>query len=324
MLTLQTPLGSGFGAATTASEVIKGHDLSGKTAIVTGGYAGLGLETTKTLPAAGAQVIVPVRDPEKARRTLASVPGVELGALDLMDPSSIDAFAEKFLGSGRALHLLINNAGIMANPLTRDARGYESQFSTNHLGHFQLTARLWPALKKANGARVVELSSRGHMRGAVDFDDPNFERREYEKWAAYGQSKSANILFVLALDARGAAHGVRAFAVHPGGIITDLAKHMSPEEIRATGHVDDQGRPIIDPSRGMKSVEQGAATTIWCATSSQLDDKGGVYCENCDIAQAVPADSKEPSGVRPWATNPEFADRLWTLSEKLTGVTFEI
>lgn len=324
MFTPQVPLGSGFGAATAASDVINGYDLSGKTAIVTGGYAGLGLETTKTLLAAGAQVIVPVRDPEKARRTLASVPGVELGALDLMDPLSIDTFAERFLASGRALHLLINNAGIMGNPLTRDARGYESQFSTNHLGHFQLTARLWPALRKANGARVVELSSRGHMRGAVDFGDPNFERRAYERWAAYGQSKSANILFPLALDTRGAAHGVRAFSVHPGGIITDLAKYMSPEEIRATGHVDDQGRPIIDPSRGMKTVEQGAATTIWCATSSQLDGKGGVYCENCDIAQAVPADSKEPSGVRPWATDPEFADRLWSLSEKLTGVTFKV
>ncbi|WP_424630202.1 oxidoreductase [Bradyrhizobium sp. SYSU BS000235] len=324
MHTLQAPLGSGFGAASTAGQVINGHDLSGKTAIVTGGYAGLGLETTKTLLAAGAQVIVPVRDPEKARCTLSSVPGVTLGALDLMDPASIDAFAETFLASGRALHLLINNAGIMANPLTRDARGYESQFSTNHLGHFQLTARLWPALRKANGARVVELSSLGHMRGAVDLDDPNFERRAYERWNAYGQSKSANILFALALDTLGAEHGVRAFSVHPGGIVTDLAKYMSQEEIRATGHVDDEGRPVIDPSRGMKTAEQGAATTIWCATSSQLDGKGGVYCENCDIAPAVPGDSKDRFGVRPWAVNPEVADWLWTLSEKLTGVAFDI
>lgn len=322
MPTLQAPLGSGFGAATSASEVINGHDLSGKTAIVTGGYAGLGLETTKTLLAAGAQVIVPVRDPEKARRTLSSVPGVELGALDLIDQSSIDAFATSFLTSGRALHLLINNAGIMANPLTRDGRGYESQFATNHLGHFQLTARLWPALEKANGARVVELSSLGHMRAAVDFDDPNFERRNYERWAAYGQSKSANILFALGLDARGTAHGVRAFSVHPGGIVTDLAKYMSQEEILATGHIDSEGRPVIDPSRGMKTVEQGAATTIWCATSSQLDGMGGVYCENCDVAPAVPADAKERFGVRPWAIDPELADRLWSLSEKLTGVTF--
>jgi NAD(P)-dependent dehydrogenase (short-subunit alcohol dehydrogenase family) len=323
MPTLQAPLGSGFGAATTASEVINGHDLSGKTAIVTGGYAGLGLETTKTLLAAGAQVIVPVRDPEKARRTLASVRGVELGALDLMDPSSIAAFGEKFLASGRALHLLINNAGIMANPLTRDARGYESQFSTNHLGHFQLTARLWSALKTANGARVVELSSRGHVYAAVDFGDPNFERREYERWSAYGQSKSANALFALGLDMRGAAHGVRAFSVHPGGIVTDLAKYMSREEIHAGGYIDDEGRPVIDPSSGKKTAEQGAATTIWCATSSQLDGKGGVYCEDCDIAPAVPADAKERFGVRPWAIDPELADRLWALSEKLTGVAFE-
>lgn len=324
MSTPQAPLGSGFGAATTAREIINGHDLSGKTAIVTGGYAGLGLETTKTLLAAGAQVIVPVRDPEKAQRTLSSVPGVELGALDLMDSVSIDAFAENFVVSGRALHLLINNAGIMANPLTRDARGYESQFSTNHLGHFQLTARLWPALKKANGARVVELSSLGHRLAALDFEDPNFECRAYEPWTAYGQSKSANALFALALDTRGAAHGIRAFSVHPGGIVTDLAKYMSREDIRARGYIDDEGRPVIDPSRGMKTPEQGAATTVWCATSTQLDGKGGVYCENCDIALAVSPDSTEPFGVKPWAINPEFADQLWSLSEKLTGVTFKI
>ncbi|HEY0235433.1 MAG TPA: oxidoreductase [Afipia sp.] len=322
MTTPQAPINSGFGAATTASEIIQGRDLSGKIAVVTGGYAGIGLETTKALLSAGAQVVVPARDHDKAAKALQNLKGVELLPLDLIDPASVDSFAGRFLAAHSTLHLLINNAGIMASPLTRDARGYESQFATNHLGHFQLTARLWPALKKANGARVVELSSRGHMRGAVDFDDPNFERRAYDRWEAYGQSKTANSLFAVALDKRGVAHGVRAFAVHPGGIITELTKYMSQEEIQATGHVDKDGKPIIDPSRGMKSPQQGAATSIWCATSPQLDGKGGIYCENCDIAVPISNDANGSSGVKPWATDPALAERLWTLSEKLTGVTF--
>lgn len=236
-----------------------------------------------------------------------------------MDPASVDSFADRFLDTGQALHILINNAGIMAPPLVRDARGYESQFATNHLGHFQLATRLWPSLRKAAGARVVALSSRGHMRSPVEFDDWNFERREYDRWVAYGQSKSANALFAVALDAIGEQHGVRAFAVHPGGIITDLVRHMSPEELRASGMVDDKGKPVIDPANNMKAPEQGAATSIWCATSHQLDGMGGVYCENGDVAIAVPADSKEMLGVRPWAIDPAFADRLWSLSETLTG-----
>ncbi len=192
-------------------------------------------------------------------------------------------------------------------------------FTTNHLGHFQLAARLWPSLRKANGARVVTLSSRGHMRSAVDFDDWNFERRAYNRWSAYGQSKTANALFAVALDSIGAEHGVRAFSVHPGGIVTDLVRHMSPEELQASGAVDENWKPVIDPDNNMKTPEQGAATTIWCATSIQLAGMGGVYCENVDIAQAFAGDSTALLEVRPWATNPSLAHQLWTLSESLTG-----
>jgi NAD(P)-dependent dehydrogenase (short-subunit alcohol dehydrogenase family) len=318
-MTEQRPIGSGFGPASTAAEVIAGRDLSGRTAIVTGGYSGLGLEAARALAGAGAEVIVPARDLARARAATGSDPGLRLEPLDLMDPASIDAFAERFLAAGRPLHLLINNAGVMAAPLARDARGYESQFSTNHLGHFQLTARLWPALRRASGARVVSVSSRGHARGPVDFEDPNFERRAYDPWEAYAQSKSANVLFAVELDARGEADGVRAFAVHPGGIITNLGRYVPTEHMKAFGMLDEAGRPIIDPANDRKTPEQGAATTVWCATSPQLDGMGGVYCEDCDIAPAVPADAGMGPGVRPWAIDWTAARRLWTLSEELTG-----
>lgn len=321
MITPQKPLNSGFNAATTVDDVIRDVDLTGKVAIVTGGYSGIGLVAAKTLASAGARVVVPARDGEKASQALKPYPELKLESLDLMNPSSVNAFADRFLSSGQSLHILINNAGVMAPPLVRDSRGYESQFSTNHLGHFQLTARLWPALCKANGARVVSLSSRGHMRSAVDFDDWNFEKHEYERWTAYGQSKSANALFAVKLDELGKQHNVRAFSVHPGGIITDLVRHMTTEELQKAGAVDEKGKPVIDPENNMKTPEQGAATSVWCATSHQLDGMGGVYCENCNIAVAVAADAKTLLGVRPWAIDPNFADRLWSLSETLTGVS---
>jgi NAD(P)-dependent dehydrogenase (short-subunit alcohol dehydrogenase family) len=210
----------------------------------------------------------------------------------------------------------VNNAGIMATPLVRDARGFESQLATNHLGHFQLTARLWPALRKAKGARVVSLSSRGHVRGAVDFDDPHFDRRPYDKWVAYGQSKTANALFAVGLDARGQAHGVRAFSVHPGAVMTELVRWMSEDEVRAAV----EGASKVPG--GFKTTEQGAATSVWCATSPALDGMGGVYCEDVDIAEAVPADFEVPRGVRPWAMDPELAERLWAKSEQWTGVVW--
>ena len=208
--------------------------------------------------------------------------------------------------------------------LMRDTRGYEMQFATNHLGHFQLTARLWEALKKSRNARVVTLSSCGHARGDVDLSDPNFDKRPYDKWAAYGQSKTANSLFAVELDKRGQPHGIRAFAVHPGGILTDLLRYMTDEDLRLYGIYRVNGVITIPdvtkvPER-FKTVEQGAATTIWAAVSPQLNGKGGVYCEDCDIAAMVPADSKLNSGVRPWAVDKAAAEALWILSEKLTSV----
>ena len=318
MTTAQAPINSGYGMRTDARDAIGGRDLTGKVAIVTGGYSGLGLETTKALAAAGAIVIVPARTPEKAQAALVNIANVEQAALDLADPASIDAFAGGFLSRTKKLDILINNAAIMASPLMRDARGYEAQFATNHLGHFQLTARLWPALKAADGARVVALSSIGHRISPPDLEDPNFERTEYNKWISYGRAKSANALFAIGLDARGEAHNVRAFAVHPGGIMTDLQRYMPEEEKRAMGWIDENG--VINER--FKTPSQGAATSVWCATNAQLDGKGGVYCEDCDIAVAVPADDKGFSGVRPWAIDPALADQLWTLSERMTGTRF--
>jgi NAD(P)-dependent dehydrogenase (short-subunit alcohol dehydrogenase family) len=318
MTTKQASIHSGYGAQTTAREAIGNRDLSGLTAVVTGGHAGLGLETTRVLSGAGATVTVGARTLDKARSALAGVARVAIEALDLIDPASVEAFAERFRASGRPLHILVNNAGIMATPLARDRRGFESQLATNHLGHFQLTARLWPALRKANGARVVALSSRGHAYGGVDFDDPHFERRAYDKWKAYGQSKTANALFALALDARGEAHRVRAFSVHPGAVHTELARSVSEEEMRAL-----LASPRIAATR-FKTVEQGAATSVWCATSASVDGMGGVYCEDVDVAEAVSADFAGTSGVRPWAMDPALAERLWTKSEEWTGVPFAV
>ena len=318
-MTEQKPLPSGFGAKTTAEEVVAGCDFQGKVAIVTGGHAGLGLVTTRVLSNAGATVIAGSRDPKKAQAAVAKMKNVEVGQLDLASPSSIDRFAVEFLKSNRALDLLINNAGIMATPLMRDARGYEMQFATNHLGHFQLTARLWEALKKSGEARVVTLSSRGHSFGEVDFSDPNFNTRPYDKWKSYGQSKSANSLFSVELDKRGREHGIRAFAAHPGAILTELTRYITEEELKAFGVYRENG--VLKLPERFKNIEQGAATTIWCAVSPQLNGKGGVYCEDCDIAAAVPADSKLFTGVRPWAVDKAAAEALWDLSAKLTSVS---
>jgi NAD(P)-dependent dehydrogenase (short-subunit alcohol dehydrogenase family) len=329
--TLQKAIGSGFNAASTTNDVIKGIDLSGKTAIVTGGYAGLGLETVKTFVQAGAKVIVPVRDMEKAFKNLAGIENVVIESLDLMNSASINSFAEKVLASGNPLHLLINNAGIMWSPLVRDERGYESQFSTNHLGHFQLTARLWPALKQAGKARVVNVSSWGHHYSPVVFDDPNFEQRDYETLLGYGQSKTANILFSYELDKRGKDIGVRSFSLHPGAIAdTDMKRLLSSDKLIELGVYDARGNTVYDAEKGLKTISQGASTTVWCATSPLLDGMGGVYCENNEVAEldvqtgVQKTDARSLGGVMPYAVDPMNAARLWVLSEQLTGVAFPI
>lgn len=316
MKTEQKPLNSGFGSTSTAMEVIKGRDLQGKTAIVTGGHSGVGLETTKALVSAGTFVIVGARDTQKATRNSAGLRNVEVIQLDLENPASIDQFVAQFLKSNRAIDILINNAGVFAPKNVHDSRGYETQFATNYLGHFQLAVGLWPALEKSAHARVVALSSIGHMAGGVDFSDLHFKTRVFEKNLAYGQSKSAVALFALQLDELGQKCGIRAFSVHPGAILTELGRNMSEADMAAWGIVrGSDGKLIVPP--GFKTLEQGAATSIWCATSPLLEGKGGVYCEDCDIAQKVPADYTGMNGVRPWATDEVAAEKLWACSEDL-------
>ncbi|AJA09537.1 short-chain dehydrogenase/reductase SDR [Sphingopyxis fribergensis] len=314
---IQQPLNSGFTAFATAEEVVEGIDLSGKTAIVTGGYSGLGLESAKRLSNAGACVIVPARDVSKARAHTADVPRVTVLPMDLLDRASVDRFALDFLLSGTPLDILINSAGIMNPPLFRDADGNEGQFAVNHLGHFRLVQKLLPALEKSSNARVVSTSSRAHFSSPVNFEDPAFRDRPYDPIIAYGQSKTANALFAVALDARYKDRGIRAFSLHPGAILTGLMRNAPREVLQRHNIMDASGAAIIDPLNDRKSVEQGAATQIWCAVSAQLDGLGGIYCEDCDIAPV--AEEGATRGVQRWASDPELADRLWSLSEELVG-----
>ena len=329
---LQTPLQSGFNAKSTSDEIIKGIDLTGKIVIVTGGHTGIGLETTKTLSNAGATVIVAARDLAKAEKNLKGIKNIELEALDFMNPDAIDAFASKFLASNRPLHLLINNAGIMWVPLRRDHRGYESQLVTNYLGQFQLTNRLFPALKKANGARVLNVSSYGHQMAAFNFDDPNFIHRDYDTLQGYGQSKTACNLFALELDNRAKEFNVRAYSLHPGSVLgTDLGREEPIELFKQMGTHDQHGNLKPEVAALLKTIPQGAATTIWCATSPMLDNIGGVYCEDADIAELdlgnIEHRFDDPStirGVQPYSLDHDNAKRLWDLSERMTGIKFEI
>ncbi|WP_026538368.1 SDR family NAD(P)-dependent oxidoreductase [Arthrobacter sp. 9MFCol3.1] len=336
-LTPQRKIGSGFGRDSTAADVIAGIDLTGKTAIVTGGYSGLGLETVRALASAGAAVVVPARRPEHAREVFAAAGlmpattgGVSVAELDLADQDSVKEFAAGFLagpapgtvpgaapGASRSLEILINNAAIMASPERRVGPGWESQFATNHLGHFALTNLLWPALAAAQRARVVALSSTGHKLSAIRFDDINFDAG-YDKWRAYGQAKTANALFAVQLDALGRNFGVRAFAVHPGGIMTELQRHLPREEMIAAGWMDEHGK--LDPR--FKTPAQGAATSVWAATAPALEGMGGVYCEDCDIAEATVPGSPEARvrGVDAHAVDREAATRLWQVSAEMTGL----
>lgn len=315
--TSQKPIGSNFTRNSTAMEVIGRTQLSDKCAIVTGGYSGIGIETTRALCNAGARVIVPARRPDIAKNVLKTVAGNhEVHQMDLADLKSVRAFAEEISENG-PIDILINNAGMMACAEGRVGPGWETQFGVNHMGHFALYLGLRDALARANGARVVALSSTAHIRSDVKWDDPHFSKTPYDKWEAYGQAKTANALFALGVDARGKDDGIKAFSVHPGGIFTPLQRHLADEEMVALGWKNADGSipPMIEAL--FKSPEQGAATTIWAATSNQLNDIGGVYCEDVDVAKLATEKSQRWEHVREWACDPERSERLWSMSLKM-------
>ncbi len=314
-MTAQSPLPSGFDRDSTVEDVLAGIDLSGQLAIVTGGYSGIGLETVRGLSEHGADVVVPARRVEAAYAALNGFDRVEVAELDLADLDSVSAFSTAFLASGRSIDMLINSAGVMGPPETRVARGWEIQFAANHLGHYALANELYPALRGDGGARVVAVSSRGHKFGPIRWDDLEF-REGYDPYQAYGQSKRANVLFALQLDTLGAADGVRAFSLHPGAIMTNLQRHMTREQQVALGWYDDAGNLVMN----FKTPSQGAATSLWAATSPQLNGMGGVYLEDCDIAPAVAPGEDPLHGVEADAIDPGSAARLWAISAELTGV----
>ena len=318
-------MGAEFGHATTTDEVISGIRLDGKTAIVTGGSAGLGIESGRALASAGAEVIMVGRDAEKLAAAVAGIkadcPGAVVGAelMDLADLASVRAAAGRLRETCPRIHILLNNAGVMACPLAHTADGYELQFGTNHIGHFLFTCLLLPSLLDAAPARIVNLSSAGHKLGNVDFDDPNYEQRDYDKWQAYGQSKTANVLFSVGLNERLAGRGVTANAVHPGMIMTELGRHLVPADIEMLqARSSDMGS---DMESAFKSIPAGAATSIWACTSPHLEGQGGLYLEDCHIAAAVSEDNPA-GGVSDYARDTAAAQRLWQLSERLVGETF--
>jgi NAD(P)-dependent dehydrogenase (short-subunit alcohol dehydrogenase family) len=316
------PALGGFGHDTTTEDVLAGVDLSGRVVLVTGASGGLGVETVRALAAHGAHVIMAARDAAKNGEAMAAIhdahPGASLEdlALDLSSFASIRTAVAELRSRHDRLHVLVANAGVMCTPFSRTTDGHELQFGTNHLGHFALTLGLVDTLAAAAPARVVVLTSAGHVFGDVDLDDPDYERRDYDPFAAYGQSKTANALFAVEFDRRLADRGVRAFAVHPGGIHTELGRYMGREIVAEIG----RRLAIAAPDEGefrWKSVAQGAATTVWAATSTELDGRGGLYCEDCRVADVRADAGAVHGGVRPYAVDPDRARLLWELSERL-------
>ena len=312
-----------FGFDSTADEVLADKDLGGRTVFITGAYSGLGHETARAMGAKGANLILSGRDGAKleaAAKEIAQETGASVETLvcDLASLDSIRAAGKESNARFDTIDLLINNAGVMACPLDRTADGFELQFGTNHLGHFLLTNLLIPLLEKGDRPRIVNLSSRGHHLDRVHFDDLNYVEREYDKWEAYGQSKTANILFTVALEERLADKGIHAYAVHPGGIMTNLGRHLQPDDLanlrkRMESNAGDKGMTF-------KSIPQGAATTCWVANAEELEGSGGLYAEDCAIADQ--SDTDPTGGVRSYALDRDAAERLWSVSEELVGATF--
>jgi NAD(P)-dependent dehydrogenase (short-subunit alcohol dehydrogenase family) len=324
----QHPIGSGFNPSSTVDDVLAGIDLTGHNVIITGGHSGLGLVATRALARAGASVTVGSRDTGRAAAAVAGIERVEIGRLDLLDPDSIDEFAARFLDTGRPLHLLINNAGFPGSAeIVHDARGYEAQLAVNHLGHFQLTLALYPALHGALGARVVTTTSGAHRVSDILWDDPNFTTGTHDFGLSYAQSKTANVLFSVELDRRWATDGIRGYAPHPGIVpATAFNRSVGQDAQRAMHLVDAAGEPIIEPDRGKKTPEQGAATIVFAATSPLLAGIGGVYLNNSDVSPVDPdlrsidltdPDVDVPADVAPHAIDPESARRLWVMSERM-------
>jgi NAD(P)-dependent dehydrogenase (short-subunit alcohol dehydrogenase family) len=322
----QTSAPTAFGARSTADDVLQGVNLKGKRVLVTGVSAGLGVETARALVAQGADVVGAARDLTKAKVATAGVSagdnggGLELIELDLASLDSVRACANALADAGQTFDLVIANAGVMACPFGKTVDGFETQFGTNHLGHFVLVNRIASLMKR--GSRLVNLSSAGHRYSDVDVDDPNFERAPYDPWAAYGRSKTANILLAVEFDRRHKGEGIRATAVHPGGIRTELSRHIGEEGInKLIESINAQTRAKGEPDFKYKTIPQGAATSIWAGVVAAADDIGGRYCEDCHVA-AIEPDAAKRAGVKPYALNPETAKALWAKSEEMVGERF--